>query len=150
MGARGKKRRRKDGSVADGRLKQPAIAPLQIMETEADPVPPELLERSLTIRNRHRPFDPLAQAKMTDEELFEADEAEGREIHELANDDAIETALIIRGLNLEAYLERPENRYLYSIAEDGTVTTDETLLRYAATIPMTDHPDDALQWPAES
>jgi hypothetical protein len=84
---------------------------------------------------------------MTDEDSDEAEKAADLEVREMLGGDAAETSLFIRGLKLEDFLGRPENRHLYSVAEGGAVTIEDGLLRHAAEAPMTDHPDDPLQWP---
>ena len=133
MGARGKKRKRADGSVADGRDK-----PLSYMsepEWTYDPVTTQALSMAMTIRNRFFPIDRQAYAEMVDR-VGELDMQ-----YELASDDLSaladvtgcdEEALGVRAEQLWIFLRQPEAAGFYTITPEGEVRVDAELLSYVA------------------
>ncbi len=150
MGARGKKRKRADGSVADGRDK-----PLSYMsepEWTYDPVTTQALSMAMTIRNRFFPIDRQAYAEMVDR-VGELDMQ-----YELASDDLSaladvtgcdEEALGVRAEQLWIFLRQPEAAGFYTITPEGEVRVDAELLSYVANKRATASLKDKVQWPLE-
>lgn len=150
MGARGKKRKRADGSVADGRDK-----PLSYMsepEWTYDPVSTQALSMAMTIRNRFFPIDRQAYAEMV-ERVGELDMQ-----YELASDDlaalagmtgADEEALGVRAEQLWIFLREPKATEFHTVTPEGEVRVDADLLAYVANKRATASIKDKIAWPID-
>lgn len=149
MAARGKRRKRKDGTLADGR--RPALpAPgFGIRAISADPVTPAMLAEAVDIAHRARPLGPQAFEEDDDEDAEdERDLAIEREIKALAPDDVLAGSLLSRWYQLDKLLRQPVMQHLYAVRSDSGVLVDTDLLRYAAQdAPVTDSPFGELSWP---
>lgn len=147
MGARGKKRRRNDGSVATGKAVTRSLPPL--VYDDMYPVPPEVLAEAMTIENRYVPISHDIHAAVRAGHWDDASMEVLGEVERLARDRGAEyDAVNVRSGKLAELLREPDREHLYSIAEDGTVTIDEDLLKYAATAPV-DNSNIRLRWPAD-
>lgn len=148
MGARGKKRKRADGSVADGRDKP--LSYVSEPEWAYDPVSTQALSMAMTIRNRFFPIDRQAYAEMI-ERVGELDIQ-----YELASDDlaalagmtgADEEALGVRAEQLWIFLREPHAAEFYTVTQDGEVRVDVDLLAYVANKHATASLKDKVAWP---
>lgn len=145
MGARGKKRRRNDGSVATGKA-PPRSATPRIYD-DMDAIPLEVLAKAVTIENRHVPLNHARHAAVRDGGWDDASEDALEDIDRLAEDRGLETdAVNIRVGKLAELLREPGREHLYSIADDGTVSIDAALLQHAATTHV-DNSNVRLSWP---
>lgn len=145
MGARGKKRRRNDGSVAS-RKAAPRSASPRIYD-DMDAVPLEVLVQAVAIENRYVPINYALHAAVGDGGWDDASEDALRDIDRLAKDRGLETdAVNIRVGKLAELLREPDREHLYSIADDGTVSIDAALLQHAATTHV-DNSNVRLSWP---
>ena len=146
MGARGKKRRRADGSVAGkAGIAQPRPVLPQMPEViyEAlDPVPVDVLAAAVDIGYRYVPLDGSEPDKGCDwdwESMFDAIDA-------LASVEGVDNeSLSARTYKLIKLLNSSQNQGLYSI-EDGKVVVDSAVLEFAASSP-TDNSNKPLLWP---
>lgn len=145
VGARGKKRKRADGSVADGRDKY-----MSEPEWTYDPVSTQALSMAMTIRNRFFPIDRQAYAEMV-ERVGELDMQ-----YELASDDlaalagttgADEEALGVRAEQLWIFLREPDAAEFYTVTPEGEVRVDADLLAYVANKRATASLKDKVAWP---
>ena len=151
MGSRSKKRRRADGSVADGRVKpftNPAPLVIDWEERPLGPVPPETLQLALTISIKHHPIDAVELAafeRSSDFALNDAEMAASREIRLKIGDDDLWRDVEGRAWLLERFLGKTGQRH-YHVSDDGIVQVREDLLAYAASTPLTSHLDEVLTW----
>jgi hypothetical protein len=139
VGARGKKRRRADGTIA-GKPKQGGIgysgAPAH---EELESVPLRSLAAAIEISRRYVPLDDGAVADWDWESEFE-------EIEALATKEGVDReSLAIRAEKLVDLLRKPGGEQLYTL--DGTnLVIDDVLLEFAATTPI-DTSNKPLIWP---
>ncbi|WP_174296864.1 hypothetical protein [Sphingomonas bacterium] len=113
-----------------------------------EPVPADLLAQALTISNRHVA---IGQKSNDDDGGFEEDEAFQSAFEDMqaaVGDKALARRIDARLYHLRDFLSG-EGAAHYSVKDDGTVAIDEDLLAFAATTPITEHPDDRLKWSPE-
>lgn len=156
MGARGRVRRRASGELATGKAWRSTQrdAPL-LVDFEDEPtamVSPAALSKAVTIRNRHVPIHlPTVQELevsegvdgISDRETLAEEEVKdklGAEVGEAAS---------WRAYLLSQLLTREDPLY-HEVRDDGTVIVDEDLLMFAASTPLSAHPDERIDWPATS
>lgn len=136
MGARGKRRRRADGSIA-GKPKQVALGGGRYEELGA--VLPATLAGSVEISRRYVPLDGR------DVEDWDW-EAEAEEMDAFAEREGVDAeSLAVRAGKLIDLLRLPSGQELYRIDGDRVVI-DRALLEHAATIPIDDS-SAPLVWP---
>ena len=137
MGARGKKRKRANGSIAIGQ-QRPAYAPLRSgLDEPVDEVPAEAIRAIM-------PFM-VSDPELTDAEL-EANDPDYRDALDKisAMYDIADDALEFRGMRLGYILEnlRPD---LLRKSPDGTLFTDSRLIDFIATFDPRDT-DGMIKW----
>lgn len=146
MGSRGKKRRRASGELAvsrPGNLNRPAPLMLNFSDEPMDPVLPEMLARALTISHKHIPISGITGYEEDEEDAafqsaFDAMEAD-------LGDETLARKVDSRLYLLREFLKKRGSAY-YSVNEDGGVAVVGELLEYAATGPLTEHPDEQIDW----
>lgn len=150
VGARGKKRRRADGSVARSVSSKPEVTPFPLLFT-SEPVPavdPSALLLSLEVENRFAPIDAAAFERVVealpDGEDMAFRSAESAILAEVG-DDGMETGLFWRRNFLKSYLRDHPDRF--SIESDGKIVLDQDLLRHAAETPIETDPTAKIAWP---
>lgn len=146
MGSRGKKRRRASGELAvsrPGNLNRPAPLMLNFSDEPMDPVLPEMLARALKISHKHIPISGITGYEEDEEDAafqsaFDAMEAD-------LGDETLARKVDSRLYLLREFLKKRGSAY-YSVNEDGGVAVVGELLEYAATGPLTEHPDEQIDW----
>lgn len=140
MGARGKKRKRKDGSIASGKIMPPSWREGPYKYRQLPPVVVDDLLAAITIIDQHASLDDDGPWGDWDiEDMFDA-------IDEYADTRGINAhALGARAEKLSNLLIIPENRSLYSRDNDGSVSVNLDLLEFAATSPI-DSSNKPLHW----
>ena len=146
MGSRGKKRRRASGELAvsrPGNLNRPAPLMLNFTDEPMDPVLPEMLARALKISHKHIPISGITGYEEDEEDAafqsaFDAMEAD-------LGDETLARKVDSRLYLLREFLKKRGSAF-YSVNEDGGVAVVGELLEYAATGPLTEHPDEQIDW----
>ena len=140
MGARGKKRKRQDGSIASGKIMPSSWIQRSPKYRQLPPVFVDDLLVAMTIIDQHASLDSgNAMSDWDIEDIFEA-------IDEYADTRGINAeALGIRAEKLNDFLRVPENKHLYSRDDDGRVSVNINLLEFAATSPIDDS-NKPLHW----
>lgn len=126
MGARGKKRRRKDGSIASGRLVQAQLMPDHVIE----PVPAAALSEAMQ--------DYLASEFMSDDELEDTD---GVGILDAIADryDVDADSLAMRADRLAMFLRRRGD--IERASDSKSISIEPALFEHAASVPIKFHED---------
>lgn len=134
MGARGRKRRRADGSVASGKQKPSSVL--------LDPVPADTLAEAVAIGLRYADAE-LGHGFDYTDSMFD-------ELNDLAERRAIDVvALGTRAEKLVEALDRPENQGLLTVHAGGRdISIDPALLNFAASSPVDDS-SQPLRWPGK-
>lgn len=142
MGSRGKKRIRKDGSIASGRLTKPSQQKMPIEYDDLEIVPPDILGMAVALGVKHKPlagppFKPVADWDY--DNMFEAIDA-------LAEKYGVDDlSLGARADALLEFLRVPDNQRFFTQINDDDVQVDSELLAFAATSPMNES-NAKLQW----
>ncbi|MBB3345971.1 hypothetical protein [Sphingomonas sp. BK069] len=170
MAKRRKLRRRKDGSIADGRLDpQQADGAYRVnidsyealmIEQFANaarrdlrgPVDPDLLLKGLQFKQQFMPFEAAEWRAIEEREsvrlLRQRDNRYSRAISKLVPDSFAAFALGERVDALAAFLG-DEGASYYRIEEDGTIWVHPDLLVFAATTPLSENLEETLTWSPE-
>lgn len=140
MGARGKKRKRKDGSIASGKVVPPSWRGGPYKHEQFPAVDMGDLLAAITIIDQHASLD--NDGPWGDWDIEDIHDA----IDEYANTRKINAdALGTRAEKLNDFLIIPENKSLYSRDNDGRVSVNLDLLKFAATSPIDDS-NKPLHW----
>ena len=142
MGARGKKRRRADGSIAGKRVQTHFGRTPHPEYVEHEPVPVDALASALAICWQHRPSDGSPMGDWDIEDQFD-------EIDRLAERERVDgSSLGTRADKLADLLTKAVGAPLYTLNGD-TPVVDKALLEFAASSPVDDS-DKPLAWPPSS
>lgn len=146
MGSRGKRRRRANGELAVSRrggFSQPAPLVLSFSDEPLDPVPADLLAQALRISNKHLPIgsERVGQTDEGDDPFENAFE----EMKSAFGDEALARKVDGRLYLLREFLQEKGSNY-YTVKDDGDVAVRSDLLEFAATGPLSGHPDERLSW----
>ncbi|MEG3174328.1 hypothetical protein U1708_19140 [Sphingomonas sp. ZB1N12] len=116
---------------------------LNFSDEPMDPVLPEMLARALKISHKHIPISGITGYEEDEEDAafqsaFDAMEAD-------LGDETLARKVDSRLYLLREFLKKRGSAY-YSVNEDGGVAVVGELLEYAATGPLTEHPDEQIDW----